>query len=112
MDASNSPTNYSRVAKKQFWQEHIKLKQESYLSRAQYCRRHELSVSQFGYWEQKCVSQVFHPASELLPVMLNPGNKITTSEFLGTSCSVVFKNGHELKVHDQAILPLLISLLS
>ena len=53
----------------QYWQEQIQLRQESGLSRAVYCEKHDLSYHKFVYWEQK---KVQHKKSQLLPVKLIP----------------------------------------
>jgi hypothetical protein len=111
MDTINTASNGNLLTKEQFWQEHIKLKQSSGVSRAEYCRRHVLSATQFAYWEHREMSQASLSSCELLPVMLSRDKEIPSCESLGTLCSVLFKNGHELKVQDSSVLPLLISLL-
>lgn len=89
--------------KEQIWQEHIKVQKESGLSRKAYCVKHHLNYDQFGYWVNKWRQQ--QPIPKLLPVHLNrPAPKPVTL------CTLVFKNGAELKVHDQSILPLLHSI--
>ena len=40
-------------AKEQLWREHARRQKESSLSRVAYCREHQLSYAQFGYWERK-----------------------------------------------------------
>jgi hypothetical protein len=109
-DSANSVNTYDALAKEAFWQEHIKLKQESGISRAAYCRKHELNCNHFAYWEQKSRASA-QLTEELLPV------KLVSSKHSDNSCSTIlctlsFQNGNELKVHDQAIIPLLVSLLS
>lgn len=92
----------------QYWQEQIKLKRESGLSRAAYCKKHDLSYHTFAYWEQK---KSMRQASQLLPVKLiqpHDGNSEAKSK---TLCSVLLKTGHKLKVYDQSMLPMLISML-
>lgn len=93
----------------QYWNEHIKLKQQSRLSGAAYCRKHGIICSQFYYWENKLnlVKDKFTP---LLPVKVNAGAPVPQS--VSTKCTLTFKSGHELKVHDHSVLPLLISLLN
>ena len=96
------------IQNKQFWIEQIKLKQASKLSGASYCRQHKLIVSKFRYWEQK-LNLTNPKASQLVPVKLNPSEPV--SRPMNTKCTLTFKGGHELKVYDQSVLPMLISLL-
>jgi len=104
MDVTPQIDNNSfEMPAEQLWQEHIKLKQQSGLSRAAYCRLHNLVCSRFTYWENK-LSQ---PLSKLLPVRL-----VQSSAKQHVLCSLMFKNGNELRIHDPAILPTLISSLS
>ena len=97
-----------------FWAEHIKLSQSGKLSHAAYCRKYKLSYCQFLYWKQKLAS---HPL-QLVAVRLNIPESSSTiqdnsaQDAVVTLCTVVFKNGNELKVHSQEILPALISGLS
>lgn len=96
--------------KELFWKEHAKRQRQSGLSRKAYSLEHQLNYDQFGYWEHKWRLQ--NGVSRLLPVHLNcPEN---TSEILKpkTICTLIFKNGHELKIHDQSILPMLCSIWS
>ena len=92
----------------QYWQEQIKLKRESGLSRAAYCKKHDLSYHRFAYWEQK---KVMRKPSQLLPVKLSQPNNGNSETEAKTLCSLLLKSGHELKVHDQSMLPMLISML-
>ena len=106
----SSPHIASKPQKdRQFWNEHIKLKQESGLSRAAYCRKYGIVCGQFGYWENKLKSAQ-PELSQLLPIKLNLDN--AASHHIETKCTIALKSGHKLKVHDHSILPLLISLLS
>lgn len=95
----------------QFWKEHAKNQRESGKSRVAYCRKHQLNYNQFGYWEQKWRHQAT-VSSGLLPVHVNRMSKITNAPQPSTLCTVSFKNGHELKIHDKAVLPMLLSLWS
>jgi len=96
------------IQNEQFWHEQIKLRQESGLSRVGYCRLHGLICSKFDYWERKLNPK---PAklSKLLPVKVTPGESVSNS--IDTKCTLTLKTGHVLKIHDQSILPVLISLL-
>jgi len=39
--------------KQKFWQQHIQAWQNSALSQAAYCNKHELSLASFGYWRKR-----------------------------------------------------------
>lgn len=95
-----------------FWREHIQLKQESGLSRAAYCRQHELICHRFAYWESKLIPN-YRTKTQLISVKLKPQfANCTLAQPATILCSLELKNGQQLKVHDASVLPLLISLLS
>ena len=97
--------------KEQFWNEHIKLKRESMLSRAAYCRNNKLNCDQFGYWEQKL--KLDSQTSDLLPVKLvsTKQEEISGQNPTATLCSLAFKSGNVLTVHDRSVIPALLSIL-
>ncbi len=96
------------IDNEQFWHEQIKLKEASGLSRAAYCRQHDLICSRFAYWENKLMPQE-QATPQLLAVKLHSDAQVI-SQSDKILCSLDFKNGYELKIHDQAVLPLLLSL--
>ena len=98
------------IENEQFWSEQIKLKKASGLSRSAYCRQHNLICSRFAYWENKLMSQS-QPTPQLLAVKLH-SNTQTISQPAKTLCSLDFKNGYKLNIHDQTVIPLLLSLWS
>lgn len=91
--------------KEQFWKEQSKLQRLSSLSRAEYCRQNQLSSSKLDYWERKWRRQ--GSGIGLLRVKIN---EASTNASVSSICTLRFKNGHELKIHDQSILPMLLSL--
>ena len=93
------------TTKKQIWKERVKRQKESGLSRIAYCRKHQLSYEQFGYWERKYQQKA--NSSKLVPIHLNKPTTMAPE----TVCALSLKNGHELKIYDKALLPLLLSLL-
>ncbi|MCW8397634.1 transposase [Legionella sp. PATHC038] len=90
--------------KEQRWMEHVTHQKESGLSRVTYCRKHQLNYHQFGYWERKYREEI--ASSKLVPIQLNK----LTQRAPETVCTLVLNNGHELKIHDQTLLPMLLSL--
>lgn len=96
--------------KEQFWKDHAKLQRESGLSRVAYCRKHQLSYDQFGYWKHKWRQQA--APFKLLPVNFSRPDRASERPQLETICTLAFKNGHELKIHDSTVLLTLLSLWS
>ncbi len=95
------------TSKEQFWQEHVHLKQKSKLSRAEYCRKYDLHYGQLEYWESKLCPQ----KPVLLPIKLAIDNT-SCCKSQTTLCTLAFKNGNVLTVHDKSIVPLLLSALA
>ncbi len=107
MNNSIQSSSSSLVA--QYWTEQIKLKRASGLSRATYCKKHNMSYHRFAYWEQKLSQTIM--ATKLLPVNLSaPQSPVVQPR--QTLCTLMLKSGAELKVHDAAILPILFSVLN
>ena len=92
----------------QYWQEQIKLKQESGLSRSAYCKKHNLSYHTFAYWEYKKHNK---KVSQLLPVKLIKKENSNLQSKSKTLCTLLLNGNHELNVYDQSVLPLIITLL-
>lgn len=103
MDKSTSTLNSCTSDIEQYWSEQIKLKQQSGLSRAAYCRKHNIICSKFTYWEHKLT----RPAAKLVPVKVVPASVIQSP-----ICSLTFTGGNELKIYDPVILPTLLSILA
>lgn len=100
----NISTHEADIAKEQIWTNHITHQKESGLSRVEYCRKHQLNYHQFGYWERKYRVEV--APSKLVPIHLNKPTNIVPE----TVCTLILNTGHELKIHDKALLPMLLSL--
>lgn len=111
MDTTQSIFNNQSNLKEQFWCEHIKLKMSSMLSRASYCRKHGLNYDQFGYWEQKL--KLDSQSSNLLPIKLisTKQEEIIPQKSIATLCTLAFKSGNVLTVHDKSVIPALLSML-
>ena len=112
MNASNPLmlTEHPITEKEQFWKAHAKSQRESGLSRMGYCRQHNISYDQFSYWERRWKQQT--SPSRLLPIKINKTPELAVSPGLETLCTLAFKNGHELKIHDKTVLSMLLSLWS
>lgn len=105
--AIKSKTETSRE-KEQFWKGHARCQRESGLSRIAYCRKHQLNHNQFNYWHRKWRQEVV--SQRLLPIHLNEIPTIAQPAQAEALCTLAFKNGHVLKIHDESVLPLLLSL--
>ena len=91
-----------------YWSDQIRLKRASGLSSAAYCREHVINCSNFYYWESK-LNSAKPKFTQLLPVKVNLSEH--ASHPMDTKCTLRLKGGHELRVNDQSVLPMLISLL-
>ena len=101
-------SNLNPQEQEEFYRKHIKLKVESGLPRIEYCKLHGLSYREFGHYER-----TLSFAGDFLPIQLAHTEELMTKPQILNPilCSIVFKNGAELKVHDAVVLPTLISLL-
>lgn len=92
--------------KEGFWKQHAVLHKESGLSRAEYCRKNHLSYDCFGYW--LCKWRKVTP--KLVPINLKsaPPPAAIPEPLL---CTLAFKSGRVLKIHDKNIIPLILSTL-
>src|ERR1700692_4004727 len=98
---ANSNKQFSNVSPQEqevFYRKHIKLKAESGLPRTDYCKLHGLSYREFGHYER-----TLSLASDFLPIQLSCSEELPTKPQI--LCSIVFKNGAELKVHNAIVLP-------
>lgn len=81
------PSTKSPSSQRSFWQPHALAWQRSELSKARYCREHELNYHQFNYWLARLTTPAVSVgtaamAPKFLPVALeqrqaSPGLKIT-----------------------------------
>jgi hypothetical protein len=87
-----------------FWRKHIELKDASGLTGAEYCRQNGLVIHQLYYWVSRLKPQ-HQSSSSFISVKLN---SVVAPLVL---CSIEFKNGQQLRVHDPVVLPQLVALL-
>ena len=98
----------SALTSEQYWKE-IKVKQEkSGLSRREYCRRHQLNYNQFDYWLRKVKPDT---PQQLVPIKLNPLEENREAPASPVLCTLTLGHGRILTVHDERILPLILSTL-
>ena len=95
----------------QFFKEHIAKQKDSGLSRLAYCRNHLLNYDHFNYWFRKDKKEV----QQLVPIKLSQPVEPTPFKSInatGVLCTLTFKSGGVLQVHDKSILPLIFSTLN
>jgi hypothetical protein len=94
----------------QFFEEHIVKQKASGLSRAAYCRKHQLNYDHFNYWFRKEKKT----AQQLVPIKISEPVKPSSLRpiALPTLCTLTLTNGDVLQIHDKSILPLIFSKLN
>ncbi|NDH68534.1 MAG: hypothetical protein EBY22_11660 [Gammaproteobacteria bacterium] len=101
--AANQDINVkASTSKEDFWKRHTVLQKNSGLSRAEYCRKNQLNYACFGYW--LCKWRRISP--KLIPVTLTSSPAVITESLL---CTLTFKRGRTLTIHDKSIIPLILS---
>ena len=90
-----SNKNHSR----HYWQNHIRTHLESDLSRAEYCRRYNLSYHALSYWQRK-LSKPSPLPTALVPV---PDLKITSphTSDQGSGVKIILDNDVTIEVTEQ-----------
>lgn len=94
-----------------YWEHHLSSFGTSGLTRKTYCKEHNVNYDRFGYWKKVLLGQpettnkLIPKISKLVPVAIKTA-KVSNEKGL---CSVRFSNGCLLEVHDESVLPLLLS---
>lgn len=86
-----------------YWKEQIKLQNASQISKAAYCRINKINYDKFNYW----IRRLKDNKETLLPVKIKalPNIKPDARQSL---CTVIFKNGSQMCIHDREILLLML----
>lgn len=100
MKAISTP---SPIESEEFWQHHEKLQKASELSRAAYCRQHDLNYYRFCHWIKR--SRQNRPVSKLVSVKLKPATDHVMQKLL---CTLELSGGRCLKIHDTEVLSLIL----
>lgn len=66
------PSYKSQSDRRAFWESHVHAWQISGLSKARYCREHELNYQQFIYWAPKTRQTTKSQIPKFLPVAIKP----------------------------------------
>jgi hypothetical protein len=106
---------------KDFWRQHLLAFRESGLKKASYCRANGVNYYRFMYWEKalsdKESNAAYHKKSSvgnvnpLLPVEIKHEVASIKATVLGL-CSLEFKNGTVLRIHDEGVVGLIVGRLS
>ena len=83
--------------KRRYWTQHIKACENSSLNRTNYCKQHNISYDQFGYWRKQLSGAVMQNR-QLIPV------KVTTSP---STASLLLPGGVRLEVPAHALADIL-----
>lgn len=60
------------IEPKKFWTEHVESWQQTDLTQAAYCQKHDLLVHRFGYWKRKLIEPEKHLPEVQGFVQVNP----------------------------------------
>ena len=93
-----------------YWQAHIKALSESGLSRAEYCRQHQLSYHALVYWQRK-YSRQDNQSVTLVPVALPPASARIGSQPVDAGLKILLPGQIAIAVADHFSPTTLVKLL-
>jgi len=82
-----------------YWQAHVTAQKKSGLSRAEYCRQHQLSYHAATYWNRK-FSKPVSKETTLVPVTFASSIKINSAPMARTVLKVILPNKIAVEVAD------------
>lgn len=103
------------IEDKNYWAKHVKnYGSGRFRSKQAYCRQLGIDYNRFLYWRRKLtgkLTQEVGPSqrSLLMPVVAVPHQSPKSETHL---CTLEFKQGHQLRIHNESVLEKLINLLS
>lgn len=111
---TNNVSSKSSISSDQYWNKHIKLKHNSGLTRAEYCRKNNLNLYQLKYREHKLISASSN--TKLLPIKLVSNEVLPedTDHFTKDSkllCKLKLRHGNILKIYDINTLSIILEVL-
>jgi len=89
------------IEDKAYWESQIESQKKSQLSKSAYCRANHISYFRFNYWEKR-LKKSCHP---LIPIKIKPAINSSKNKPI---CSIIFKNGNDLHIHDKEALILIL----
>lgn len=84
------------------WKQHVASYRNSGSTKSNYCKMHKIGYHQFGYWLKK-----FNSNTDLVPIRL----KAPVAVEPAVLCTLEFKRGIFLKVHDLRTLDVIFGIL-
>jgi transposase len=81
------------------WQAHVTAQKQSGLSRAEYCRQHQLSYHAVTYWTRR-LSTPTSQETTLVPVTFTSSIKINSAPTAGSVLKVILPNKIAVEVDD------------
>lgn len=92
---------------KRYWERHIKEQRVSGISRASYCRINRVNYNRFAYWIRNMKSSL--PSTAVIPILVKPEiNDEAITNGSRILCTLKFRNGVTVSVHDREALCLLL----
>jgi hypothetical protein len=91
-----------------YWEHHINAQRASGITRASYCRVNHVNYDRFNYWIKKN-KQKNQSTASVIPIRLKQEIDHTTASDAGRAlCTLKFKSGVTIAVHNQEALSLLL----
>jgi hypothetical protein len=109
MSITQGKTSTKHV-QEEYWKEQVAKQKASGLPVMAYCRQHQLNYDRFYYWVRK--EKRF--AQRLIPIELKSVSVDNVSTIAMQSrvlCTLTFKGGSVLEIHDENAIPLVLSVL-
>jgi hypothetical protein len=88
-----------RLRSRRHWQAHISAQKKSGLSRAAYCKEHNLSYHTATYWSRK-LSIPEHEQTNLVPVRFSSNIEINPAQTARSGLKVILPNKIAIEVDD------------
>lgn len=97
MKKQNNQKQQSRSLR--HWQAHLAALKKSGLSRAEYCRQHQLSYHALAYWYRKLAKPVVEETT-LVPVTLSPSIRMNSVPSAPSPLKIILPNKIAVEVSD------------
>ena len=107
------PSAKSEPTQEQYWKKHVARQKYSGLSKAAYCRQHQLNYNRFYYWSRK----EKQPTPRLIPIEIKSVEAISesvsvTAPMPPVLCTLTLRAGRVLAIHDKGSLHSILRALS
>ncbi len=105
------------MEEKSYWIKHVDAyKRGNFASKAAYCAKFGVCYHRFLYWCQKIVKELVKKGdlsreALFMPIKVVPQESPVTSP-TSLLCTLEFKQGHKLIIHNESVLEKLVNLLS